>query len=116
MTDVFDNATSITIGNKEVASIVIDGGTIWEKEVEPPTPSLRTVTLHCGSSYDSQSITLNNVTKTSDSQGHVTFDDVPDGTYVVTTSYDGTPKKATITVDETHTLFERGTTLIWENA
>lgn len=32
---IFDNAKSILIGDKEVKSIEVDGGTIWDNEIEP---------------------------------------------------------------------------------
>ena len=36
---IFDNAKSILIGDKEVKSLEIDGGTIWEKVTESSSES-----------------------------------------------------------------------------
>lgn len=104
---IFDNATSITIGGKEVASMKIGEATIYEKQV---TPSTRTVTIDNMDSYgtdylQSCTLTLNGVTQqSSGNHATVTFEDVPDGEYTVT--YSGhTSTDNPITVDETHTSF-----------
>jgi len=107
---IFDNAKSILIGDKEVKSIEVDGGTIWESE--PPAPSLRTVTMVCRITMGSSTtlangyvVTLNGATKiTGDSNGTAVFNDVPDGEYNVTiTNNIDTTQSATITVDADHT-------------
>ena len=105
---IFDNAKSIVLGNKEVKSIEIDGGTIWEKEVEPPAPSTHTITINCGNFYSSTQITMNNITVTSDNRGVATFTDVADGTYDVFAFSTELQKdvKTTITVDENTLHFD----------
>ena len=112
---IFDNAKSIVIGDKEVKSIEIDGGTIWEKEVEPPAPSVRDITLKCYAQFgtseptivDTSPITLNGVTKNTNNIGGVSFTDVPDGEQTVTLTVDGSKTSSvTITVDASHTTFE----------
>ena len=105
---IFDNAKSIVIGDKEVKSIEVDGGTIWEKEVEPPAPILRNITVSCGRNYDESYITLDgSVTQTANHYGVVTFSDVSDGVHELT-AYDvqSNPVKCSISVDETHTSFD----------
>ena len=37
---IFDNAKSITFNDKEVKSITVDGGVIYEKDEPTPTPSI----------------------------------------------------------------------------
>ena len=111
----FDNAKSIVIGDKEVKSIEVDGGTIWEKEVEPPTPSVRDITLKCYTQYGSSTpvrvdtcpVTLNGETKNTNNIGAVAFTGVSDGEHTVVLTYD-TPKttSATITVDADHTAID----------
>ena len=105
---IFDNASSIQIGDKEVASMKIGEATIWEKEVEPPTPILRNITVSCGRNYDESYITLDgSVTQTANHDGVVAFSDVSDGVHELT-AYDvqSNPVKCSISVDETHTSFD----------
>ena len=103
---IFDNAKSIVIGDKEVKSIEVDGGVIWESE--PPAPVLRNITVSCGGNYDESYITLDgSVTRTANHYGVVTFSDVSDGVHELT-AYDvqSNPVKCSISVDETHTSFD----------
>ncbi len=106
MTDVFDNATSITIGNKEVKSIEIDGGTIWESN--PPE-----ITLTCKKSdsgtitlLSNVSIKLNNVTKSTDSEGVVVFENVPDGTYEIQCDTGGSVRTTNITISNENPIMD----------
>lgn len=103
---IFDNAKSILIGDKEVKSLEIDGGTIWEKEIEPPTPSSRSVTLTYLGEYDApkinHTVTIDgdNLGNT-DTNGAITVT-LTDGAHQVSES-NVTPTE--FTVDETHTSF-----------
>ena len=102
---IFDNAKSILIGDKEVKSIEVDGGSIWESE---PTPVLRNITVSCGGNYDESYIHLDgSVTRTANHSGVVTFSDVSDGVHELTaTDWQSNPVKCSISVDETHTSFD----------
>lgn len=106
MSSIFDNASSIVIDSKEVKSIEVDGGVIWESE--PPAPVLRNITVSCGGNYDESYITLDgSVTQTANHDGVVTFSDVPDGVHELTaTDWQSNPVKCSISVDETHTSFD----------
>lgn len=122
---IFDNATSVTINNKEVASMKIGEATIYEKEV---TPSTRTVTIisttenpDSGSQgtvpFVGVTITLNGVSKYVNGDSNPTstleFTDVPDGEYTVTCknvlNETFISQSNPITVDSSHTSF----TMYW---
>jgi hypothetical protein len=103
MTNVFDDVATITIGGKEVQSIEIDGGVIWEKE--SPTPSTRSVTIKTSSS----GILELNDTQQSINPNGVVFNNVPDGSntvYLLDYLYHQRTHYATISVDADHTTFE----------
>ena len=110
MTDVFDNATSITIGSKEVASIEIDGGSIWESE---PVPSEFSVTLDCTemvgnvhTPLKNEEFSLDGVSVTSDGNAQI-ITTLSEGTHTIEWVKQSLSTK-TFNVDATHTsiLFE----------
>ena len=126
---IFDNAKSIMIGDKEVKSITIGEGTVYEKAVEP-TPSTNTVSFTLldyttgnpvqgvqvpiyKESSSGGSPELIGVSGNSGSAGGCTISNVPDGAYYVDGDFDvklldGTPTEsriAEITVDSTHNSF-----------
>ena len=108
MTGIFDDVSSITIGNKEVASIEIEGGVIWEKE--SPTP---TITITCKKSDSGNislltnvQITLNGETKRTDSEGVVSFENVPDGTQEITADTGSSVRTQNITIDNQNPIME----------
>ena len=118
---VFDNATSITIDDKEVASIKIGEATLYEKEVTPTTRTVTIISTRETADSGSQgtvpfvgvTITLNGVSKYVDGNTNPTstleFTDVPDGEYTVTCKnvLNETFKSQSnpITVDRSHTSF-----------
>lgn len=107
---IFDNAKSILIGSKEVKSIVIGEGTIYEKEVPASTYDLSFTVV--GEPITSDPVPLANATVTigdksgtTGSAGGCTISGVEAGEYSVTATYSGSSKTETIVVDESHTSF-----------
>ena len=91
LTNIFDNATGLTIGNKEVASIKIGEATIYEKE-EPSRTVSFTVLSESETPLSGYTVQLAvgdsvGTTVTTNSDGVGTFNTVTDGTYRVGVSY-----------------------------
>ena len=121
---IFDNASSISIGNKEVASIKVGTATLYQKET--PAPTRHTVKLYCGDEFHNKKVDIllagtidQKQSTTASSSGIATFYDVGNGTYNVggyPSSQYIASKKATIVVDATHTIFKVDDgTLVWED-
>ena len=91
---IFDNAKSILIGDKEVKSISIDGGVIYEKD--EPTPSLPTVTVtvtdYSNNPVENAHISLSGnafYQGDTDENGVYVFEEVGSEGYSITVSKDG---------------------------
>ena len=99
---IFDNATSVTINNKEVASMKIGEATIYEKEVAPTT---RTVHITCTDGVsllkNMREFRIDNGSLMSTDENAVLTADLTDGSHTVTM----VDMSRTIVVDEDHTTF-----------
>lgn len=101
---IFDDAKSIIIGGKEVASITIDGGTIYEQPVT--TRDIGFTVTDGTNALSSVTVSVASKTGTTDGSGECTISEVEDGTYTVTYTKTGYVTVTNeITVDSTHTSF-----------
>ena len=88
---IFDNAKSITFNDKEVKSITVDGGVIYEADEPTGEDVVFTITsIELGEgAIEGASIVLGEFSGTTDSNGKCTISNVPDGEYSYTVSAEG---------------------------
>ena len=106
---IFDNVTSVTIDDKAVKSITIDGGTVYEAEVEPTLFDVIFTVVDASTSeaISGATVTYEGTDKTTDSNGQCTFDDISEGSIFVNASATGyvTGSLVQVSVDSEHTSF-----------
>ena len=104
---IFDNVTSIVINDKEVKSISVDGGVIYEAD-EPVVYDV-TVLVYDSATDDpvsGVSATIGETTNTTDSNGSCVFNDMSSGTVMLRLiKNDYNQKDEEITIDSEHTQF-----------